>query len=739
MGRKPSKLILEFFERGPKLEDASNRYQQTCRSCGEKFPKGRLDSLTTHLVKRCPALTDRDRQRAILQFHDLPDLPASASSPPGGQNAGQSGSAMNSLPFAAPKEGMSALETLAEVSRQHLDLSGKRVSTPAAEHEERRGSMRADGLQNGGQVFEDFLVQDEKPVLEEGYDMPSAAHGFAASHAPEDPMGHHASIYQYDTVPNSIPHSTSASSQSLAATTPVAPHPSSLVMTASAAEELRAAMPNPDFGMGQDQTMSNGNMFQSQARPSQSWPQAIDPMLQESGKDQMEGQNGVVDGNGNVNSNNTGNNPFSRPAGMNEMVGQQTTHFAADYSLNHKPSKPKVRGRFSDSRRKEVQEVRKRGACIRCRMLKKPCSEGSPCSTCVNVESARLWKQPCIRTRIAEEFNLYSAGLHVVLAFHTVSQAKSLTRFDQQLGRIEATHCPESCVYMTFTPLRGQRPVNPAIDPALLTDVEMIDNEVDDVGGKLELYIKRLAPFLYESEASAFMKATLVQAHQMSETNKEGLLGKVLELWIATRMLVDPKLSVQLFINDELRPYKEPIVRDAALDELESAASTSRIPVDAKSRPQSYSLMVAQLLAAAEKRAATLSKFVMNDLERRLVQRQQANPFETFLVAIILLSCVERMCWLFRSWDCHQQQQQQQQQQTTEREHSPSNGDNNGAQYSQPQQEAQHRPPPPPPNQPSPTRWPLDKPPSYYWHQGERFSDILHMLLKMRQVPPKTT
>lgn len=38
------------------------------------------------------------------------------------------------------------------------------------------------------------------------------------------------------------------------------------------------------------------------------------------------------------------------------------------------------------------------------------CSGDSPCSTCASVESARLWKQPCIRTRLAEEFELYTAG-----------------------------------------------------------------------------------------------------------------------------------------------------------------------------------------------------------------------------------------------------------------------------------------------------------------------------------------
>lgn len=35
-------------------------------------------------------------------------------------------------------------------------------------------------------------------------------------------------------------------------------------------------------------------------------------------------------------------------------------------------------------------------------------------------------------------------------------------------------------------------------------------------------------------------------------------------------------------------------------------------------------------------------------------------------------------------------------------------------------------------------QWPLDKRPPYYASQGERFSDILQMLLKMRGLPPKT-
>jgi hypothetical protein len=128
MGRRPNALILEFFERGPKLEDSSNRYQHTCKvtvelcvlrsrltplqNCGEKFPKGRIDSLTAHIVKKCPAISLRDRQKALLQLNDLPDLPES-------RNAGSS-----QVELPVGNRNWTALETLAEVSRQ-IDLSEK--------------------------------------------------------------------------------------------------------------------------------------------------------------------------------------------------------------------------------------------------------------------------------------------------------------------------------------------------------------------------------------------------------------------------------------------------------------------------------------------------------------------------------------------------------------------------------------------------------------------------------------
>ena len=44
---------------------------------------------------------------------------------------------------------------------------------------------------------------------------------------------------------------------------------------------------------------------------------------------------------------------------------------STEHEVSLNSPRTKVRGKFSDTRRKEVQEVRKKGACIRCRMLRK--------------------------------------------------------------------------------------------------------------------------------------------------------------------------------------------------------------------------------------------------------------------------------------------------------------------------------------------------------------------------------
>lgn len=115
------------------------------------------------------------------------------------------------------------------------------------------------------------------------------------------------------------------------------------------------------------------------------------------------------------------------------------------------------------------------------------------------------------------------------------------------------------------------------------------------------------------------------------------------DLWKATSVLVDNdprwKLSMNFVVPGLSSPTGVPL-------------SDENLQIDvATNKSETYDLICSQLRAAAEKRGAQLSKSVMNDLERRLLRRWQDSWFETFLVAIILLNCVERMCWLYRTWD----------------------------------------------------------------------------------------
>jgi len=123
MGRRPNSLILQYFERGPKLADNSNRYPHTCKACGENFPKGRIDSLTNHLTKKCPAISEADRINACLTLHGINHA----------ANRAQKSRQVqpNGPPVDLPmiQRDWTALETLAEVSRQ-IEANEKQ---PAAE------------------------------------------------------------------------------------------------------------------------------------------------------------------------------------------------------------------------------------------------------------------------------------------------------------------------------------------------------------------------------------------------------------------------------------------------------------------------------------------------------------------------------------------------------------------------------------------------------------------------------
>lgn len=73
MGRRPNAVVGEFFLRGQKLDDSSNRYQHTCKKCGEHVrrdnPTGRYLLTFLQVRKRSNRQHDDPFAEALSQ-HD---------------------------------------------------------------------------------------------------------------------------------------------------------------------------------------------------------------------------------------------------------------------------------------------------------------------------------------------------------------------------------------------------------------------------------------------------------------------------------------------------------------------------------------------------------------------------------------------------------------------------------------------------------------------------------------------
>lgn len=121
MGRRPNSLVSEFFSRGTKLQDSSNRYEHTCKLCGENFPKGRADSLLGHLMKACQAIPAADKERVVQQTRIGPANGVKKTQ----SNVGAERGRMASLPYHTARNGafhtvgsLDGLNVLAEASRR---------------------------------------------------------------------------------------------------------------------------------------------------------------------------------------------------------------------------------------------------------------------------------------------------------------------------------------------------------------------------------------------------------------------------------------------------------------------------------------------------------------------------------------------------------------------------------------------------------------------------------------------
>ncbi|EXJ85005.1 hypothetical protein A1O3_05680 [Capronia epimyces CBS 606.96] len=674
MGRRPNPVIAQYFERGPKLGDASNRYEHTCKKCGAHFAKGRIEGLTSHLTRKCPSITVPERTQIVMQIHNLTDLNAESEGNSAEDSSQEQSANRDNEPSSQnSQQTFNGLNVLAEASRQvggnahnnsgytPADQAHLEADLQVSPHNHAQGVPVDPQLDT--EAFPDHFLNED--------DMGARSNGFTTTTAPSLPA-------LYPFVNNGPP----VTQDGLAAPTSTSTHPPDLSSIAATANETLASqlIVDDEINMAHDETSSallNGlqDHALSQGQPPAMWSatlpgtQSLDASSTFAHLPQTFPQAAAT----------------ARPRVLLPAIPPQAdpnarpTHFVAESGTLAKPQKPKVRGRFGEERRKEVRELRKLGACMRCRMLKKVCSQETPCQTCAAVETPRLWKQSCVRTKLVEAFPLYTPLLYGVFAHNKISALKTWSSLEGLEVRLVAWHMPEKKLNLKAQSTRMKRSKNVQPPASMEGQVIFVINTDDHLHNNVEHYIQEMRARVAGRETSEVIRSTLALAQAMvdeqqinrSTDKNDNLLADVVELWTATVMLADLEFQPSFLLEG-----------DATHDDLLLEGDTYRC---------ARKIMTLQLQSSIEKRANKLGRVVMNHLEQRVLERNRNQSVETALVAFIMLNCAERMCWLFRYWS----------------------DDNRRA-----------------------NAWPLRLPAGEYADKGERFAEVIHLLLSLRQLEP---
>ncbi|GAB0134208.1 hypothetical protein EsDP_00002589 [Epichloe bromicola] len=661
MGRRPNPLILEYFERGPKLNDNSNRYPHTCKQCGENFPKGRIDSLTTHITKRCPAISDSERMRACLELHGITYARSAAERHHQAQ-AAQAASQANGQqmsPSALP-QGWSALETLAEASRQ-VDLNENSRGNKAQQQPD-QAQAQAQAEDSSAQNAERFELQEQYTL-----DNPPASYETSRSQI----NGKKSSVAFQTPPPTVTELSPEERLQALLPASETSPDAANISVAVAAAARLNPSLLDPQLVDG-DTTPTSPSVADSTVAAAAN--EGTPNMAVDNSASQPWGEMTYLTSTSPAPL--LDENPPLPPLPMNRGgVRMDTSAGVLNGRTRH------FRSKFTPARRQEVKEVRKLGACIRCRILRKICSKGTPCDTCRKVLSPRVWMTGCVRSRLHEQLDLYSAGVQVVLSQNRINLLKEQLKLINNGSVVEVSHFAEAgknivlAAVVAVLQALQQADIVSTESQGALHQVIMIDQDKDDVPGKIEMYMRDVLDLFIEREPSKFMRITLETAKEQLAESENEILRKALELWGLVESIdrerqwsIVEKPSADA---EQGRPIKEA--------ENDNDADT-------------YTMMCMQLNAAAERKANNTSKALLNLMDRQLADSKTKVGFHIYLTALIFLNCVEKSTWAFKAW------------------------------------EQDHLRP----------GWPLERDPSVFTQQGGNLAGLIKMLLGIRKALPQT-
>lgn len=195
----------------------------------------------------------------------------------------------------------------------------------------------------------------------------------------------------------------------------------------------------------------------------------------------------------------------------------------------------------------------------------------------------------------------------------------------------------------------GGKELNPevSVDGHLspMGNVYILDSDFKEVDAIVENYLQAMARNFYEDEPSPLIKSTVLLCSELHEKEEDELLSGVLQLWVATRVIADPRVAWRITLHPKVihASFEDP--------EAQTQSEYGFVCIDQVNEPESYMFITTQIRSAAEKYASKQIRTVLNKIETRLLQKQRSGHFRTFLGTLLVLNCVERMTWLYKTWE----------------------------------------------------------------------------------------
>ncbi|KAJ4390789.1 hypothetical protein N0V93_004387 [Gnomoniopsis smithogilvyi] len=734
MGRRPNVVIQEYFHRGPKLEDNSNRYPQTCKLCGEQFPKGRFDSLTNHLTKRCTMISQTQRINACLALnginatrtprsHQSRQQQQQQQTQHAQQQFQQNQAQMPPLDLSLlqSQQSWTPLETLAEVSRQQITHLNEHGEDGGHSHHAFPGSDLISGNITSTGSGDQYHVQDHfalnSPQSTSQKDQSEEKQGaLETEHQSNDQQLHppRENSEVTDEVRNlDVAAAAAAQLNSATMLDPTLFNNLAGNLAGNLGEQLAQAIGSVEPGRdGKGGPVRDTSSTVQQGAESTASPNVERAVLEHRSPDPIspsdaarlaaaestfvvsalsnsttapddpsQGVSDVPGGNSQLpwgQFTYMTNNPTPpKPTPMQPMMGIPTRSV---FRLDQNGAKGRhSRARFSEPRRKEVQNIRRIGACIRCRILRKTCSQGDPCETCRKVLSPRIWNTGCIRTKFTDKLDLYGARVQAHNCSRTIEQLKQASNIAYPRVVLEASHSDEG-VALTFEALRATK-AGEYVDPTLSEEYQTIFPRIlmadprYDLPEKMQVYVEQILPELVRKEEATFSRITLEMALEQAASSENRILKLALDLWGYVEMIereLKWKYSVQA----------SPVAREKAR------------PITKETDEDLYKLLGLQMSTAAEVKAEMTSKQLLLHMGRDLQDGRAVVDKPMFCAILLLLLSVEKSTWAFLIW-----------------ERVPQLKDH----------------------------WPLQAPPSDFTTQGDQLAELLRMLLTIRKALPKVT